>query len=168
METRQRTAALTVIVVALVVATVLVVRDAVDATGRPDREGVVEVVMQDYRIEPATLTLPAGEPVRLVFVNQDEVSHHVTFGRDVVEEDRRDVGFAEDLFAGLEPRVSPVGAQVELPPPYRGFTVLVRGGQTVTIDVTLPEDRVGTWQAGCFTARGCYYRAGLAAQIVVE
>jgi hypothetical protein len=129
---------------------------------------VVEVTMRDYRFDTPELVLPTGEPVALRFVNDDEVSHHLTFGRQLVEEDQRAVGFEDDLLEGLDVRVTPSGAEVDAPPPTRGTTVLARGGETVTIEMTLPEDRRGTWEVGCFTGRGCHYRAGLGLELVVE
>lgn len=150
------------------VAAIVLLPGLADDVARPDRDGVVEVVMDEYRFEPATVAVPAGEPVTLRFVNDHEFANHISFGHRVVEENRRAVAFAEDLFEGLAPRVVPVGAVVTPEPPYQGFTVLVQGGQTVTIEVVLPEDRVGTWQIGCFTGRGCHYRAGMAAELIVE
>lgn len=127
-----------------------------------------QVVMEGYRFSPTALDLPVGEPVTLELVNRDEVGHHVSFGREVVEVDRRPAAFAEDLFAGLDPRVTPTNAQVDPRLPDGGLTVLVQGGDTVTIEVTFPEDRAGTWQIGCFTGRGCHYRAGLAAEVTLR
>jgi plastocyanin len=157
-----------VVLIGLVVAAAVLLTARRDAPGRPGADGILEVVMEDYAFSPAELTVTAGEPVTFRFVNRDEVSHHVSFGRDVVEEGGRDVGFAEDLLAGLSPRVSPATAWVELDPPYVGDAILVQGGQTVDVSVTVPVDRVGEWQAGCFTGRGCHFRAGLAATLVVE
>jgi plastocyanin len=160
--------AMTVVLVALVaIAAVLITARQADP-GRPDADGVLKVVMEDYAFSPSALTVIATEPVTFRFVNRDEVSHHVSFGRGVVEEAGRDVGFAEDLLDGLAPQVSPATARVELDPPYVGTVVQVQGGQTVDVTVTIPADRVGEWQAGCFTGLGCHFRAGLAATLVVE
>ena len=168
MKTRERSVVLGLTVLLAAVAVLLLTQDTPPDEVRPDQDGVLVLTMQDYRFETSEFVLPAGEPVTLRFVNRDDVSHHISFGRGIVEENRRAVGFEEDLLAGLDLRVTPPGAQVEVSPPYRGTTVLARGGETVTIEVVVPEDRRGTWELGCFTGRGCHYRAGLAAEVTVE
>jgi plastocyanin len=136
--------------------------------GEPARSGTYEVVMEGYGFEPTELTVPAGQPITLAFENRDEVTHHVSFGRTPTESGGRVVGFGEDLLADLDVRVTPRTALTEPAPPYQGVTVAVTGGQRVTVEVTIPEDRAGTWQLGCFTGRGCHYQAGLAANLYVE
>jgi plastocyanin len=154
--------------VALVVLGVLafVVADLVGgepALGRP-----FEVVMEGYGFEPTELTVPAGVPITFAFENRDEVTHDVSFGRTLTESGGRVVGFGEDLLADLDVLVTPRTALTAPAPPYQGVTVTVPGGQRVTVEVTIPEDRAGTWQLGCFTGRGCHYQAGLAATLYVE
>jgi hypothetical protein len=147
---------------------IVVLRDGGDAgIGRPV-DGVVEVTMRDYHFEPPGYAVPADQPVVLRLINEDTVSHAVSFGRAVTEAEDRPVAFADDLFAGLDPRVTPTNAQVSPGPPYEGFTVLVHGGQTVDVATTLPEDRSGEWQVGCFTGRGCHFNEGLAGTLTVE
>lgn len=158
------TGVLLVLVIAVLVV-VLVTRSPAPGTVV---DGVAELGMEDYAFEPIALTIPVEEPVTLRLVNRDEVSHHVSFGRDLVGEDRRVLAFGEDLFAGLSPTVHPNTAIVDLDPPQDGFTVLVRGGETVDIDVTFPAETAGTWHIGCFTGRGCHYWAGLAAELTLE
>jgi plastocyanin len=128
----------------------------------------VEVVMEDYRFADSEFTVPAGEPVTFTFVNRDEVTHHVSFGRVVAHEGQRVVGFQEELLAGLDPQVTPSSALVAPTEPYTSWAAAVPGGQTVTIEVTIPEDRRGEWEIGCFTGQGCHYQAGLAATLTVE
>ncbi len=166
MMTATRTGAL-IAVVAIGAITLMLVGGTDDAA-RPDGEGVLEIALHDYGFEPDPLRLPTGEPLTLRFVNQDDPSHHVSFGREVREHDGRAVGFDEDLFAGLEPRVTPPAAQTGPSADDPGFEVLVRGHETVTLEVTLPPDRTGSWEIGCFTGRGCHYRAGLAGTVIVE
>lgn len=168
MSTMYRTMALFLTAVLVIAAGVLLSGPEPPDEARPGPDGVLEITLQDYRFDNPEFVLPAGEPVTLRFVNRDEVSHHLTFGRGLVEENDRAVGFEEDLLAGLDLRVTPPGAEVEPVPPYRGTTVLARGGETVSVELTLPEDRRGTWELGCFTGRGCHYRAGLAAEVTVR
>lgn len=147
---------------------ILVVTGGTDSAARPDDDGLLEVTLRDYGFEPDEVVLPSGEPLTLRLTNVDDASHHVSFGREVVEDGDRAVAFAEDLFAGLDPRVTPVSAESQPNEFHDGFAALVRGNETVTIEVTIPPERAGTWEIGCFTGRGCHYRTGLAGTVVVE
>lgn len=102
-----------------------------------------------------------------MIVNRDEVSHPLSFGRDLIESDGRPAGYAEGLFAGVDARVTPTSALLPPEGPDASSTVQVRGGETVTIEVTLPDDRAGGWEVGCFLAQGCHYEAGLNATLTV-
>jgi hypothetical protein len=135
---------------------------------QPDGDGRLEIVMDDYEFEPADLALPTDVPLELVFVNRDDTVHHVSFGRNVMVEDGAEVGFAEDLFAGTSARFDPPRARVGPSEQFPTLSVRVDPGSTATLYVTVPEDREGDWMFGCFTARGCQFRAGLAGTITVE
>lgn len=148
-----------VVGVLAVVAVVLLLPRGADSTGEPDTR--VEIVMQDYEFETGEWTVPAGREVSLVLINNDEVSHPLTFGGELIVEDGRPADYTNELFAGLSPRVSPEAALVEPSEDHEGFTVRVQGGDTVTVGVEFPEDRVGTWGVGCFIGQGCHFNAGL-------
>jgi plastocyanin len=155
-------------VAVLAVVVFLTARSASGGEARPDGAGVLEVEMADYLFVPERLVVPAGEPVSIRFVNRDEASHHVTLGREVLVERGREVGYAEDLLDGLDATVHPSNAMVELTPAGTGTAVLIPGGREVTLDVTIPEDRVGTWEVGCFTGRGAHYMTGMHVELEVE
>lgn len=167
--TAMRVGALLIAFVALASAVVIVIRGLTAGSSqevaRPDSDGVVSVEMEGYRFRPAVLALPVDRPLAIRLTNHDDVVHEVSFGRTAEEEDAQ--GFVEDLFAGLDADVTPRNAQVGPSSAYPNFTLFVRPGATVTVDVTLPRDRVGTWEVGCFTAAGCHYRAGLSATVEV-
>jgi hypothetical protein len=137
------------------------------APGEVDADGRLTVTVEDYRFDVDTWRLPVGEPVELVFVNRDEVSHPLTFGRELVFEGsgRLPTGYAEDLLTGLPTRFAPATALTEAPD---GSTTLqLLGGRTVTLEVTFPPDRAGTWHAGCFTGGGCHRVAGVEATLEI-
>lgn len=119
-----------------------------------------EIVMEEYRFVPDEVVVPAEQPVTLRFVNRDEASHHVAFGRSPVTEGV-DACFDEDLFDGLSPVVVPARALVGGSDTGEPFEVLVEPGQSVELRAEIPADRAGEWEIGCFTARGAHYRAGL-------
>ncbi|MEX0868357.1 MAG: hypothetical protein WD011_01670 [Nitriliruptoraceae bacterium] len=157
---KTRTWALAVAIVVALAAAVVAFWDAPDGS-HDDADGRLEISMRDYRFEMSDWTVTAGEPVMIVLVNQDDVSHPLTFGKDLIIEDGRPADYTNELFAGLSPRVTPAAAVVQPSGTHEGFTVQVPGGETVTIEVTFPIDRVGTWGVGCFLGRGCHFTAGL-------
>jgi hypothetical protein len=166
MKTMSRTGALLAVVI-VGLAAFFLLNDAPDVH-HPDADGVVELTMSGYAFEPGWVAVPSAEPVTITIVNDNPYPQDLTFGRTVVEQDRSAVAFGDDLFAGLEPVVHPATAIVAPTPPAEGLTVRVPASGSVSIDVTIPQTHVGTWQIGCFSAHGCHYRAGLAAELRVE
>jgi plastocyanin len=142
--------------------------DGADTIGRPDVDGILEVELEEYRFVPADLQVPADTPVTLVFTNRDEVTHDVSFGRGVVEEGQRAVGFEEDLLATAVVSVTPRSALTVAQAPYRSLSVAVQGGQTVTVQAEFTAAQRGEWQVGCFTGRGCHLQAGLLGTLTIE
>jgi plastocyanin len=165
--TARRYAPLVAVALVVLVAVVVLVPRLVDGSATPGADGRLEIVMEDYRFEPSDLELPTGTPLELVFVNRDDTVHHVSFGRDVIVDAGDEVGFAEDLLAGTDARIDPSRARVGPSDQFPTLSVQVEPGTTATLYVTLPEDRAGEWQMGCFTARGCQFRTGLAGTIEV-
>ncbi|NKQ37166.1 MAG: hypothetical protein HF973_16315 [Chloroflexi bacterium] len=45
---------------------------------------------------------------------------------------------------------------------------MVQSGEVTTITFTVPEDRVGEWELGCFQERGQHYDDGMRAKFIVE
>jgi hypothetical protein len=164
---RRPTTLLVLITLALLVLAV-VIPARLGAPASPDRTGRLEIVMEDYRFAPEDIVLPTETPLQLVFVNRDEVGHHVAIGRQVLVDGGTEVGFAEDLFAGTSPRVEPSRARVGPSEQHPTFTILVEPGTTASVSVTLPVERSGDWELGCFTAAGCHYRAGLVGDVTVD
>jgi hypothetical protein len=153
--------------IVLVAITAVVFTTSGGRAERPGPDGVLEITMEDYTLQPSEFVLPAGEPVTLVLINRQGFSHNLEFGRSLVEQDGRLVGFEEDLLAGVGARVTPPQAWIASGDGDR-VTISVAANSTVTAEFVLPTDRVGTWQAGCFIGPGCDPRVGLAAEVRVE
>ena len=169
LETRSRSRApLLFLIVVLVALTAIVVGGQADDPGRPDADGLVEVTMDRYRFEPDELFLPAESPVTLSFTNLGNNVHTVALGRQVIEVDGEQFGFHEDLIADLSPTLSPQRTRVGPIGPGEPFRFAVDPGETVQLSVTIPAERVGEWEIGCFNACGAHYRAGLAGTVHVE
>jgi hypothetical protein len=165
-RTRSRVVIAVVVVIGVAVLGFVTLRSG-PAAGEVDADGRLEVTVEDYRFDVDTWRLPVGEPIELVFTNRDEVSHPLTFGRELVVEGsgRLPTGYAEDLLVDLPTRVAPATALTE--GPDGSTTLQLLGGRTVTLAVTFPPDRAGTWQAGCFAGGGCHRVAGLDATLEI-
>ncbi len=60
---------------------------------------------------------------------------------------------------------APHGAMVMLQPGTPGTN---EPGETTVIEFTVPEDRVGVWEIGCFQEAGQHYEDGMRATLIVE
>jgi hypothetical protein len=167
-STVRRSAPLLAVALVALLALAVALPRLVDGRAGPGGDGRLEIVMEDYRFEPADIGLPTETPLELVFTNRDDTVHPVSFGRDVVLDAGDEVGFAEDLLAGTNARIEPSRARVGPSEQFPTLSVGVEPGQTAMLYVTLPADRAGEWQMGCFTARGCQFRTGLAGTIEVD
>jgi hypothetical protein len=165
MSTRSKLVILLAGVVVVALAVVQATRTGTPA-GTADADGRLEIVLEDYRFDADVWSVPAARPVTFVFINRDDVSHPLTFGGTLIERDGRPAGLTDELFVGLSPRVTPVSA---LQPPVEtdGFTIQIPGRTTVTLEVEFPDDRIGTWNVGCFLGRGCHLGAGLGATLEI-
>ncbi len=137
-----------------------------DATSGTDRE--IEVLIEDYRFEPASVVIAAGEPFVLEFVNTNDFTYDLTVGRGVVEEGGRVVGHVEDLLTSVDVRVDPRTALIDPTEQVSTATLDIPPGSTVTVELTVPPELAGEWTVGCFIGPGCDARVGLSGELIVE
>ena len=57
------------------------------------------------------------------------------------------------------------GAMVMLQP---GSAATSEPGEATVIEFTVPQDRVGVWQIGCFQEAGQHFEDGMRATLIVE
>jgi uncharacterized cupredoxin-like copper-binding protein len=131
---------------------------------------VIEIDMRDHAFTPATLRIPAGHSVTLVFENTGSVEHEFMAGRGVSDGD-----FEVDLFAGLEVTMGTVtmaehsadadhdhaagAADHDHAGGDHGTMVGLEPGSGTTMTFTLPTDRRGEWEMACFLPR--HYERGM-------
>lgn len=166
--TMQRTSLLVAALVGIAVLLIVLVPEPTRA-GHPDAEGRldVELVIRDF--EPNQLVLPAGEPLTLTFVNHSDVGHVVAFGRGTVATESGHPAAPEaDMLEGVSVEAEPFDALVAPTDEHPWTAFEIEQDETVTLRFTIPDDRVGEWELGCFTARGCYYEGGFRADVTVE
>lgn len=165
--TMQRTGLLVAALVGVAILLVVLIPEPTRA-GHPDAEGRLEIELAIRDFEPNQLVLPAGEPLTLTFVNHSDVGHTFAFGRGTVEQSGHPAAPEEDMLEGVAVEADPFAALVAPTEEHPWTAFDVGMDETVTLQFTIPEDRTGDWELGCFTARGCYYEGGFRADVTVE
>jgi len=151
--------------------------------------GEITIVMKElnpnkYAYEPNTIRVKAGQEVRITLVNEGEKDHEFMVGRDVMIMNGNPSGFKEDFFEGIEVRAERNGQPVELAElsgeegaheheaeemGHHGFMALLyEGDEPVTLIFTVPEDKVGEWEIGCFQDDGDHWEKGMKGKLIVE
>ena len=107
---------------------------------------------------------PVYEPFEVDFFEGLEVS--VTGGMPMNFEGMEDMGMGEEGMEMGEMAEEPHGgAMVMLQPRAPGAA---EPGETSVIEFTIPEDRVGVWEIGCFQEAGQHFDDGMRATLIVE
>lgn len=99
-------------------------------TGTAPRE--VNVIAREYRFDPPTIDVVAGETVLLHVVNAGLEIHEVVIGAAAVQDAWE---IAEAATVGAPPGPTPV---VRVPPGLEGVRVVVRSGERVDVRWTVP------------------------------
>ncbi|MFP4636717.1 MAG: cupredoxin domain-containing protein [Nitriliruptoraceae bacterium] len=165
---RTHTHVLTGVLLLVVAAAALIAVLDTEPADRPGADGVLELTITDYQLEPAEFTLPAEEPVRLVITNTDNHDHDLTIGRGVVEQTGRPARFEQCFFAEAEASATPSQALIAPSESVPAATVSIDAESTVTLEVSAPAELAGTWQVGCFIGPGCDYRMTLTGELTIE
>jgi hypothetical protein len=165
-----KTGVRTSIVAALLIAgaAVLLLTDLGTGAARPDRHGVLEIVMEGNEYSPSRMIIPAGEPITLRFVNNNDAARNLAAGRVPIEEDGRPVAFEEDLFAGISARAEPAGVWIGPSERVPVVTLNIPARSTATVELTFPEERAGEWELACFRGRGCEPRTAAVGRITIR
>ncbi len=138
----------------------------------------VTLVMKEFKFEPSTIHLKAGEQVALTIKNEGTTEHEWSAGRNVVLTQAQ-TGYRTDLWALLKPSVrgmqytlekasaTPANDLAEGETAEMLSTELdVQPGGSVTLHFTVPASAKGTWGFGCFVVG--HYEAGMHGTIVVD
>ncbi len=138
----------------------------------------VTLVMKEFKFEPATIHLKAGEEVVLTIKNEGTVEHEWSAGKNVVLTQAQ-TGYRTDLWSLLRPTIA--GTQYNLEKASttpakdlaEGETAKmlsteldVQPGGSVTLRFTVPASAKGTWGFGCFVPG--HYEAGMHGTLVID
>jgi uncharacterized cupredoxin-like copper-binding protein len=106
----------------------------------------VNLIARDYSFQPPTLDLAPGETVLLHVINGGLVTHEAIIGDNRVQ-DAWEVAEAAPGVADPPPGPTPV---VSVPPDVAGVRIVVRSGERVDLEWTVPSDAAGeAWIVGC-------------------
>lgn len=144
---------------------------ALAACARPaGPPGEIRIVMNEYKFDPGTIRIKAGQEVRLVLVNEGKKEHELFIGRNVIQEDGKPAGYQESFFANLpRPQISGEKFEVEEEEIPHGFVVFLEPGGKATVVFTAPTtDQVVQWEMGCFAEDGVHYEEGMRGTLIVE
>jgi uncharacterized cupredoxin-like copper-binding protein len=120
----------------------------------------LEVRMTDFAYTPSTLNFPAGAEVRLTLINDGALEHEMLIGRNAGE------GYEVDLFDRDPSKVEAsgtegfhVGSAEEIE--EEGYHVELEPGASGTLVFTVPPEKAGEWEMGCFLDEGTHYEQGM-------
>ena len=107
----------------------------------------VNLIAREYSFQPPTLDLAPGETVVLHVINGGLVTHEAIIGDDRVQDAWE---AAEAPHGDPPPGPTPV---VSVPPNVAGVRIVVRSGERVDLQWTVPADAAASaWIVGCHIA----------------
>lgn len=138
--------------------------------------GEVTIRMTEYKFEPNTIRIKAGEEVRLTLENKGEKTHEFMVGREVMMMAGAPSGFKTDFFDGIKVRAERGGRAIDLMElmdeeemGHEGFmATMMEGADPVTLIFTVPADKAGEWEIGCFEDDGQHYDEGMKGKLIIE
>ena len=106
----------------------------------------VNLIARDYSFQPPTLDLAPGETVRLHVINGGLITHEAIIGDGRVQ-DAWELAEAAPGIADPPPGPTPV---VSVPPDVAGVRIVVRSGERVDLEWTVPAQAAEeAWTVGC-------------------
>lgn len=127
--------------------------------------GAITVELGDFYFKPVRLELPAGQTVTLQLINKGKVEHEFMIGREVEYHEGKPEGFEHDFFAEVKVTYTVEKGKVEQEEEH-GFEVELEPGGKATLTFTVPADRKGEWEIGCFVPS--HYEAGMKGTLIVR
>jgi len=84
------------------------------AAASPGSDGEITILLEDYKFDPDTIRLKAGQRVSLVLSNQGDKTHELMIGRNTQIHDGQTEVFAVDFFEGIEVESSGPGMAMRM------------------------------------------------------
>lgn len=117
----------------------------------------------DDQAPNAPITLQAGRRYELAFINTAGIRHQAAIGRSVVRRDGQPTGYETGLLDDVPVQFAGDAWTADAP----GLSKIeLDSGGTLRVRFTLPENKTGEWEIGCFVPG--HYPAGMHARVIVE
>jgi len=134
----------------------------------------VEILMGEFYFQVAgqpknaPIVLQAGVTYELIFKNVGAVLHEAMFGQNLkTDEAGNPAGYEENLFEGVEVKIEGEMAGGKFEVEAEGLEEIeISPGDTLKVIVTIPAEKVGEWEIGCFIPG--HYEAGMRAPLIVQ
>lgn len=111
----------------------------------------------------APIVLEAGQAYEITFVNVGMMEHEVLIGRDLILENGSADGYQTNL---LDQVVMDVVEDEGFVRVSGMIEFELEEGASITLELTLPDELIGTWEIGCFIPG--HYEAGMKAPVEVR
>lgn len=142
--------------------------------GAPTPSGQITLKLSEYKFEPSSIQLKAGQQVKLTIENVGQKDHELMIGRKLKQEGGHPAGYEENFFKGIQVTaeregkpIDPMSLVEEEEREFGFMVVLEAGDKPVTISFTVPADKVGEWEMGCFEDDGQHYNEGMKGKLTV-
>jgi uncharacterized cupredoxin-like copper-binding protein len=133
----------------------------------PEDTVLVEIEMDNFSFEPSTVEIPAGEIVKLKFINVGSDEHEFMAGHKITED--RD-GYKKNLFHDVVVHKFKNGELIKEGEGDHKKEIVLNPDETGSLVFKLPESRKGEWDMGCFInfGGGTHYQMGMHGKIIVK
>ncbi|BAS26667.1 hypothetical protein [Limnochorda pilosa] len=116
--------------------------------------------LTSYAFRPDPLVLEAGKAYRLTVTNSASEEHEMMVGQGMAGMDH---GYTTNFFEDIDVFLDAGDVKVEL---GELEELELEGGAQVALEFTVPEEKRGTWELGCFVPG--HYDLGMHAPLVVK
>jgi uncharacterized cupredoxin-like copper-binding protein len=126
---------------------------------------VLRLTMHDHYFEPTALRFTTGQRIQLEIVNVGLVEHDLLIGMELERYRWDQQTLVNDFFKGVQLKHSEQRGRLNAGPQQNTSLKLEVGGKA-TLVFTVPTDRAGAWEFGCFVTG--HYEAGMKGTLTVE
>lgn len=113
------------------------------------------------------IILKAGERVEIEFENIGFAAHEIVFGKEVLFEKGKPLGYEEEFFQGIEIEINGEADGKGFKVEFRDLIYLeLEPEARLKVVFTVPHDKVGEWELGCFYSG--HYEDGMHTSLLIE
>ena len=129
----------------------------------PASARTIQVGLSEFKFDPPELRLKAGETIKLVVRNTGALEHEFMIGRNLSQHGGA-MAYGHDFMRGMRMDTHITGGTFGTE--EHGEMMRISPGGTGQITMTVPVDRKGEWEMGCFLPG--HYEAGMKGPVIVD